>query len=61
MPACTMPKKPREERPRANLLRRMAAVHWQILEVKKRPYLEQEPDVTRLSRKLKKLESEFLH
>jgi hypothetical protein len=39
----------------------MAAVHWQILEVKKRPYLEQEPDVTRLSRKLKKLESEFLH
>jgi hypothetical protein len=39
----------------------MAAVHWEILEVKKRPFMEQEPDVTRLSRKLKKLESEFLN
>ncbi|HTM53931.1 MAG TPA: hypothetical protein VL175_07870 [Pirellulales bacterium] len=56
-----MPKKPREVRPRADLLRRMAAVHWQILEIKKRPYMQQEPEASRLSRTLKKLESEFLH
>jgi hypothetical protein len=59
--ACGMPRKPVDPRPRAELLRQMAAINLEIAEARRTLSKDQaNAEVDRLTKQLKKLDARFL-